>query len=608
LHFKKLIIFISIIGIGVVYFISNLIVNERVKTLVNQKYSNTAISIKENAKAAVEEKMNATLALAVAISQDNMLRHALLKNNHKLINLKNITDQLKQHTAFKNPWLHLVSKDGTSILKSWVKKKGENILGIRLDIAKILKEPKVTTTISVGKFNMTFKAIVPIYHNKKFLGLFEVVTNFDSVAKKLQDQGTNAVILTDKKYKKQLTRAYTKTFIENYYVANSNALEKLLKYIEKAGVEHFIRSEKPYYVDKKGKNLITEYDLLDIHGETMGHFILFKPLESIDMTDISHEKVSLFLILISMFFLLIGVIYYFTNKSYTGRIELLNSELEATNINMDLLNRNLENRVKDEVKDNQLKDSLVFQQSKMASMGEMIGNIAHQWRQPISIISMWANNIIADIDMGEIENESLRQYANNINEQTQHLSQTIDDFRNFFSPNKEKTTFKLKNSLDKTMSLLTASFKTHSIEVIENIEDIELTALENELTQALLNIIKNAKDALVTLPADSERLIFIDVYKANNTVVIKIKDNAGGIANNVLKKVFEPYFTTKHKSQGTGIGLYMTQSIITKHLHGKIAVKNETFVHDGIYYTGAVFTITLSTNLTNIDNKEDNDL
>ncbi len=237
------------------------------------------------------------------------------------------------------------------------------------------------------------------------------------------------------------------------------------------------------------------------------------------------------------------------------------------------------------------KERLLFQQSKMASMGEMIGNIAHQWRQPISTISMWANNMLIDIEIDEVNNDDLITYANNINEQTEYLSKTIDDFRNFFIPNKEKTTFTLKDNVNKAIELLSASFKTHKIEVIKTIEDISITSFENELTQAILNIIKNAKDILITLPKERKRLIFIDIYQKDNMTFIEIKDNAGGIPKDVINKIFEPYITTKNKSLGTGIGLYMTESIITKHLNGKIFVKNINYKYDGKLYTGAKFNI-----------------
>ena len=251
--------------------------------------------------------------------------------------------------------------------------------------------------------------------------------------------------------------------------------------------------------------------------------------------------------------------------------------------------RDITDRIKYEkhIKEN---ERLLFQQSKMAAMGEMIGNIAHQWRQPIAIISMWANNIKADIELEMVKNDTFNEYANNIINQTQHLSQTIDDFKNFFTPNKDKNEFLISHSIDKTMDLLSASFKTHDIEVIKNIEDIKITAYENELTQAILNIIKNAKDILITLE-NTKRLLFINTYTKNNMLFLEIIDSGGGVPKDIIEKVFEPYFTTKDKTQGTGIGLYMTESIITKHLGGKIYIKNVEYEYENENYKGAKFII-----------------
>ncbi len=235
-------------------------------------------------------------------------------------------------------------------------------------------------------------------------------------------------------------------------------------------------------------------------------------------------------------------------------------------------------------------EEILYQQSKMASMGEMIGNIAHQWRQPIAIIAMWANNMKADIEFDDMNSEKFNKYADNIVQQTKQLSQTIDDFRNFFTPNKVKSEFSIQSIINKTKDLISASFKTNNINIIEDIADIHIFALENELTQALLNIIKNAKDILITLE-DRKRLIFIKVYEKKGILYIEIKDNGGGVPNDIIDKIFEPYFTTKHKSQGTGIGLYMTQSIITKHLHGKIYVKNVEYNYKDEKYKGANFII-----------------
>lgn len=241
-----------------------------------------------------------------------------------------------------------------------------------------------------------------------------------------------------------------------------------------------------------------------------------------------------------------------------------------------------------QMKDN---ETLLFQQSKMASMGEMIGNIAHQWRQPLSTISMSSANMRASVELEEnITNDDIVDFSTRIEEQCKYLSKTIDDFRNFFIPNKEKNKFNIKDTIDKSMKLVSASFKTHEIEVVEDIKDIEIVAFENELTQALLNIMKNAKDILLTLK-DKRRLIFIKAYEKENIAYIEMQDSGGGIPEDIIDKVFDPYFTTKHKSQGTGIGLYMTESIVIKHLSGNIYVNNVDYEYEGKKFRGAKFTI-----------------
>ncbi|MEA3228791.1 MAG: HAMP domain-containing sensor histidine kinase, partial [Campylobacterota bacterium] len=359
-----------------------------------------------------------------------------------------------------------------------------------------------------------------------------------------------------------------------------------------------------YTVYKEHSVVISFYPIKNIKDKkTVVWLVSYNKDDFIDMT----LKMNLILQIVSFFVLLI--LSYFLYRIINQK-EILNLEvraktqkLEASESKLKLLNETLEEKINKEVQKNQEKDRLLFQQSKMASMGEMIGNIAHQWRQPIAIISMWANNIIADVDMEEIDDKNLKNYAHKINEQTMHLSQTIDDFRNFFSPNKEKATFILNNSIDKTMNLLIASFKTHNIEVIKNIEDIEINSLENELTQAILNIIKNAKDILTTLDKKQKKLIFINAYQKDNNVIIEIIDNAGGVPEEIIDKIFEPYFTTKHKSQGTGIGLYMTESIVSKHLNGTIVVENIEYEHQNIHYKGAKFTISLTKQIFNKGNK-----
>ena len=236
------------------------------------------------------------------------------------------------------------------------------------------------------------------------------------------------------------------------------------------------------------------------------------------------------------------------------------------------------------------KEKLLFEQSKMASMGEMIGNIAHQWRQPLTIISSIATGADIKLEMGLLDNKELSQWLQTINTNVQYLSKTIDDFRDFFKTNKTKEKYLIENVIEQTLTLSYASLKNNDIDVIKNIKDeIEIEGYPNEIIQALLNIISNAKDVLKD--KDDEKLLFITGYKHTNFYTIEILDNGGGISDKHINRIFEPYFTTKHKSQGTGIGLYMTYQILTEHIKGDIEVQNKIFTYNDIEYQGANFTI-----------------
>lgn len=243
---------------------------------------------------------------------------------------------------------------------------------------------------------------------------------------------------------------------------------------------------------------------------------------------------------------------------------------------------------------------LIFQQSKVASLGEMLGNIAHQWRQPLSLISTTATGSKLKKELNILSDEEFLENMNNINEKAQYLSKTIDDFRNFFftdSYNK-KVDVDLKITIEKVLSLVNDSLKSSNIQFIKNQDNEDLiisNCNENLLIQALINIINNARDALNILKDKNiDKYIFLELKQKNNKISIQIKDNAGGIDESIFDKIFEPYFTTKHKSQGTGIGLYMTNQIILKHLDAKISAKNIEFEYLNNNYKGACFEIIIN--------------
>ena len=241
--------------------------------------------------------------------------------------------------------------------------------------------------------------------------------------------------------------------------------------------------------------------------------------------------------------------------------------------------------------DKNKKEQLLFQQSKMAAMGEMLGNIAHQWRQPLSTISSASTGAKLQKEMDCLSDSQLNSALTAINASAQYLSQTIEDFRSFFNPNNNKTSeINILDTIDKTLKLVKSQFVSKDIEIIQKIENYKLLTIDNELVQVLINILNNAKDALLKVE-DQKRYIFINTYKDNSNFIIEIKDSAKGIPKDIINRVFEPYFTTKHQSVGTGIGLYMSQEIINNHLGGTLTVSNETYSYDGLEYTGANFLI-----------------
>jgi len=232
------------------------------------------------------------------------------------------------------------------------------------------------------------------------------------------------------------------------------------------------------------------------------------------------------------------------------------------------------------------KDKLILLQSRHAAMGEMISMIAHQWRQPITTIAMTANNQILDVELDNVKKEDILSYSNNILDQTKYLSQTIDDFRNFFKLETEIENITIEEIINSTLKLIQSSLDNHSIEVKINIEYTKpLKIKKRELIQVLINILNNSKDAFI-FDNINNALVKIDVTEHKKYVNISICDNAHGIKENILQKIFEPYFTTKEMQNGTGLGLYMSKIIIEEHLFGKIHAKNNK-------ENGACFTISL---------------
>ena len=243
------------------------------------------------------------------------------------------------------------------------------------------------------------------------------------------------------------------------------------------------------------------------------------------------------------------------------------------------LNKNLEEKIAFEIEKNREKDLQIFNNAKMVSLGEMIGNIAHQWRQPLSSISTLASGLLVSKEYGTLQDDIFFQYCNNIVENTKYLSETIDTFRDFIKEKKELKKVILQDRIKTTLQIQNATLNHNHITLIDDIDystPIFIELAIGELSQVLINILNNAKDALIYNQIENP-WIKLSLESNETTVLITIEDNAGGVPENIIPHIFEPYFTTKHQSQGTGLGLYMSYKIVVENLKGKLYAKNSLF-------------------------------
>ncbi|MBP6163264.1 MAG: transporter substrate-binding domain-containing protein, partial [Aliarcobacter sp.] len=279
-------------------------------------------------------------------------------------------------------------------------------------------------------------------------------------------------------------------------------------------------------------------------------------------------------------------------KKRTAQVENSNLILNQKKDELHYLNKNLEIKVKDEIEKNRIIQERLYKADKLASMGEMISNIAHQWRQPLSVISTIATGTKLQKEVNSLKDENLIENMDLINKNAQYLSKTIDDFRNFINDNRTIQFYSLSETISNFTNIIYSSIKDKNIKLILDLDNnIVVEGNPNQLIQCLINIFNNSKDALQEKNPD-ESLFFISSQKEDNKIILKIRDNAGGIPENILSKIYEPYFTTKHQSQGTGLGLHMTYRLITESMCGKIDASNIEFNYNQKIYKGAEFKIT----------------
>lgn len=231
----------------------------------------------------------------------------------------------------------------------------------------------------------------------------------------------------------------------------------------------------------------------------------------------------------------------------------------------------LEKKYAEEFEKNRQKEHMLIQQSRLAAMGEMIANIGHQWRQPLNHLSLLIQDVSETFEFEEINDQYIDQFKTESMVQIKHMSRTINDFRKFYSPNKEKATFSLGESIEDALSIFSASLKTYNIHVKFEFRGKQMVyGYQNEFSQVVLNILTNARDTFIDRGV-KDRNLTISICQTSNFFTAEFIDNAGGIKVEILPRLFDPYFTTR--THGTGLGLYMSKMIL-ENMNGCIKAEN----------------------------------
>jgi len=292
------------------------------------------------------------------------------------------------------------------------------------------------------------------------------------------------------------------------------------------------------------------------------------------------DSVMLILISAPFFWFLIARPLYATAKE----IEKLNVSLAARAVDLEMQNAELQSTYRNlemetvarhrAMKELREKDQLLIQQSRMAAMGEMLGNIAHQWRQPLNVVAVKIQEIGFSYKYGELSKEFLDANINGAMGILQHLSQTITVFQNFTVPDKEKSLFRVQQIISHTAQITEESLKKAGITLqLDSTGDPQMNGYPNEFSQVLMSLIMNAKDAFLERGTANPRIV-VHSRSENDKSVVTITDNGGGINGAILDKIFDPYFTTKDLGKGTGIGLFLAKTIIEKNMGGRLTVRN----------------------------------
>ncbi|MEA3387111.1 MAG: ATP-binding protein [Patescibacteria group bacterium] len=548
------------------------------------------------------QKVDADAIYYTTVSRKNVIN--ILSSAGKIVDKKQrekLRNELYDILKFKYDMVktkgvfqyHFVLPNNKVFLRMHKPSKFDDCMSIvRPDFKKVNDTKEIVRGFSQGKTSHAFRNIYPIYDLKdNYLGALDI----SYTSNHLQNYLTSVnKIHTHFLVNKNIfsVKAWDNDNLKLKYITSSEHTDFMFSVTEKHNIKTCVTTNIKRFnkvrsnIDmniKKGKpfaiydnfnevaQVISFYPIVNnVSDKKVAWLVSYTDSPFIDLTILNGKVMRYILFFLSLVF---GYLIY---KNLIHKITL---QLEIKNKTKDLqkITDNLTELVRKEIGKNRDKEKILFEQSKSVQMGEMIGNIAHQWRQPLSAISILASSITMQRKLGLVTDEELEDTMQDIVDKTKHLSETINVFRNFIEEDKVLKDEILQNSIKEALEIVGTVIKDVGLELIDEVdykESITLTMVSGELSQVIINIINNAKDVLLERKIIDGK-IYISLIKETDKVILVIKDNAGGIPEDILPRIFDPYFTTKHQSQGTGLGLHMSADIVRKSLKGKLYAKND---------------------------------
>jgi signal transduction histidine kinase len=375
--------------------------------------------------------------------------------------------------------------------------------------------------------------------------------------------------------------------LQKHIVMVNTLLDEAMPILQKHG--------KITYLKSKNSALLKSINLLDIKISNLSDY-QYK-LATSEKSKITKKYDDTQILVFGMTALVLFLSILFTMKiakNFYRLLENLSSIVEKRNRENAKMQRLLEERVNKAVEKARGQDQIMYQHARLASMGEMIGNIAHQWRQPLNALTLLIQSFGTKSLSGKLDQVFIDKQVDEGLRLAVSMSNTIEDFRNFFSPSKEKEHFAVKSSIEDTLEMSSFFCKDENIDIqVKCDDDVKVYGYANEFSQVILNFINNSRDNFKLKKIHEDKKIEIVIEKKADDVVILFRDNGGGVEPSIIDRVFEPYFTTKHKATGTGIGLYMSKQIIEVQMGGEVSVSNITKEFDEKTYVCAEFKIIL---------------